>query len=52
MGSAALYAGQSTLMFAFAAAAVESAIRQGLVRLVDSAPAAPPQSEGEGEGSA
>lgn len=35
IGSSALYAGQSTLMFAFAAAAIEAGFRQGLIRLVD-----------------
>ncbi|GAX85961.1 hypothetical protein CEUSTIGMA_g13377.t1 [Chlamydomonas eustigma] len=36
VGPAALYAGQSVLMFAFAAIAIEAAFRQGLIQRVDS----------------
>jgi len=39
IGSAALYAGQSMLMFAFAATAVEVAFQQGLIKRVDDPPA-------------
>jgi hypothetical protein len=35
MGPAALYAGQSVLMFAFAATAIEVAFKQGLIQRVD-----------------
>ena len=35
MGSAALFAGQSMLMFAFAATAIEAAFNQGFVKRID-----------------
>ena len=35
MGTAALYAGQSMLMFAFAATAVEAGFKQGFIKRVD-----------------
>eukprot|EP00955_Chlamydomonas_euryale_P044380 352869-Chlamydomonas_euryale.AAC.9 len=38
IGSAALYAAQSMLMFGFSAAVVEYGFRQGLIKLVDPQP--------------
>lgn len=35
IGSAALYAGQSMLMFAFAATAIEAGFKQGFIKRID-----------------